>query len=109
MTRLIEKLNATPGIESSTVSVPLEFSGDNWGYGFLVEGDPYPAPGEINYTRLHYITPEYLDTMKVPLLQGRNFTHSDNDSNMPVALVSKSFVHDMAARSGCDWQARQAG
>jgi putative ABC transport system permease protein len=90
---LIEKLNATPGIESSTVSVPLEFSGENWGYGFLVEGDPYPAPGEINYTRLHYITPEYLDTMKIPLLEGRNFTHSDNDSNMPVALVSKSFVH----------------
>jgi putative ABC transport system permease protein len=91
---LIEKLNATPGIESSTVSVPLEFSGENWGYGFLVEGDPYPAPGEINYTRLHYITPEYLDTVKVPLLRGRNFTHSDNDSSMPVALVSKSFVHD---------------
>ncbi len=91
---LIEKLNATPGIESSAVSVPLEFSGENWGYGFLVEGDPYPAPGQINYTRLHYITPEYLDTMKVPLLQGRNFTHSDNDSSMPVALVSRSFVHD---------------
>ena len=90
---LVEKLDATPGIESSTVSVPLEFSGENWGYGFLVEGDPYPAPNEINYTRLHYVTPEYLDTMKVPLLQGRNFTHSDNDSNMPVALVSKSFVH----------------
>jgi len=90
---LVEKLDATPGIESSAVSVPLEFSGNNWGYGFLVEGDPFPVPGQINYTRLHYITPEYLDTMKVPLLQGRNFTHSDKDSSMPVALVSKSFVH----------------
>ncbi|HEX3094369.1 MAG TPA: FtsX-like permease family protein, partial [Candidatus Angelobacter sp.] len=63
------------------------------GYGFLVEGDPFPAPDEINYTRLHYITPEFLDAMKIPLAQGRNFTHSDNDSSMPVALVSKSFVH----------------
>ncbi len=90
---LVEKLNATPGVESSTVSVPLEFSGVNWGYGFLVEGDPYPAPDEINYTRLHYITPDYLQTMKIQLVQGRNFTAADNDSNMPVALVSKSFVH----------------
>ena len=90
---LVEKLNATPGIESAAVTMPLEFSGENWGYGFLVEGDPYPAPDEINYTRLHYITPDYLRTMKIPLVQGRNFTAADNDSNMPVALVSKSFVH----------------
>lgn len=90
---VIEKLNATPGVESSAVSVPLEYSGDSWGYGFLMEGDPYPAPGEINYTRLHYVTPEYLRTLKIPLLEGRNFTHSDNDSSAPVALVSKSFVH----------------
>jgi putative ABC transport system permease protein len=90
---LVEKLNATPGIESSAVSVPLEFTGTSWGYGFLVEGEPFPAPNEINYTRLHYITPEYLSTFKIPLVRGRNFTHSDNDSNMPVALVSKSFVH----------------
>jgi putative ABC transport system permease protein len=90
---LIEKLNATPGIESSTVSTPLEFSGTSWGYGFLMEGDPFPSPGEINYTRLHYVTPEYLNALKIPLLEGRNFTRSDNDSSAPVALVSKSFVH----------------
>jgi putative ABC transport system permease protein len=30
--------------------------------------------------------------MKIPLLRGRNFTHSDNDSSVPVALASKSFV-----------------
>lgn len=90
---LVEKLNATPGIESSAATMPLEFSGENWGYGFLVEGDPYPAPGEINYTRLHYITQDYLRTMKIPLVQGRNFTAADNDSNAPAALVSRSFVH----------------
>lgn len=90
---LIEKLNATPCIESSAVSVPLEFSGTSWGYGFLIEGDPFPSPGEINYTRLHYVTPEYLGALKIPLLEGRNFTHADNDSSAPVALVSKSFVH----------------
>lgn len=90
---LVEKLNGTPGIESSAVTMPLEFSGENWGYGFLVEGDPYPAPGEINYTRLHYITQDYLRTMKIPLVQGRNFTAADNDSSAPAALVSRSFVH----------------
>jgi putative ABC transport system permease protein len=90
---LAEKLNGTPGIESSAVTRPLEFSGEAWGYGFLVEGDPFPAAGEISYTRLHYITPEFIRTMKIPLVQGRNFTRSDNDSSLPVALASKSFVH----------------
>jgi putative ABC transport system permease protein len=90
---LVEKLNATPGIESSAVTRPLDFSGEGWGYGFLVEGDPFPVPGEINYTRLHYITPEFIGAMKMQVVQGRNFTHSDNDSSMPVALVNKAFVH----------------
>jgi putative ABC transport system permease protein len=90
---LIEKLNGTPGIESSAATMPLEFSGVNWGYSFLVEGDPVPAAGEETFTRLHYVTPDYLRTMKIPLVEGRAFTSADNDSNMPVALVSKSFVH----------------
>jgi len=90
---LVDKLNATPGVESAAVTMPLEFSGENWGYGFLVDGDPVPAPNEENATRLHYITPDYLRTMKIPLVQGRNFTPADNDSSAPVSLVSRSFVH----------------
>ena len=90
--RVIEKLEHAPGVDSAAVTVPLEFSGVNWGYAFLVEGDPFPAPHEEKFTRLHYITPEYLDTMKIPLVRGRNFNHSDNDSSPPVALVTKSFV-----------------
>ncbi len=90
---VVEKLNATPGMESAAVTMPLEFSGESWGYGFLVDGDPVPRPTEESYTRLHYITPDYLRTMKIPLVQGRGFTASDNDSSVPVALVSKSFVH----------------
>jgi predicted permease len=89
---VIEKLQRVPGVESAAATMPLEFSGVNWGYAFLVEGEPFPAPHEEKYTRLHYITPEYLGTMKIPLLRGRNFNHSDNDSSPPVALVSKSFV-----------------
>ncbi|MBZ5493489.1 MAG: ABC transporter permease [Acidobacteriia bacterium] len=90
---LVEKLNATPGIESSAVNMPLEFSGDSWGYSFMVDGDPIPGPSQENNTRLHYVTPDYLRTMKIPLVQGRNFTLADNDSSAPVALVSRSFVH----------------
>jgi predicted permease len=90
---LVEKLNATPGVESAAVTMPLEFSGEHWGYNFLVDGDPVPSPNEENATRLHYITPDYLRTMKIPLAQGRNFTAADNDSSLPVALVSREFVH----------------
>ena len=90
---LIEKMNGTPGIASSAATMPLEFSGENWGYSFLLEGSPVPAAGEEVFTRLHYVTPDYLRTMKIPLVEGRAFTSADNDSNMPVALASKSFVH----------------
>lgn len=90
---LTEKLNQVAGNESVAVTRPLPFSGEAWGYGFLVEGEPFPAPNEIKYTRLHYITPGYFRTLKIPLLRGRDIDANDNDSGPPVAIVSQSFAH----------------
>jgi predicted lysophospholipase L1 biosynthesis ABC-type transport system permease subunit len=52
-----------------------------------VEGHPDPRDGS-NAAFLRYMTPDYLNTLGVPLLSGRGFT--DHDTGTPaVALVSK--------------------
>jgi predicted permease len=54
---------------------------------FTVEGRPGPGDGS-NVAILRYVTPDYLNTLGVPLLSGRGL--SDHDTGTPaVALVSK--------------------
>ncbi len=81
--RLIDRVRSTPGIRAATLSaqIPLE-GGSN---GFIT------VPGEDN-ARLanqlfewNYVTPDYLRTFGILLLEGRNFTPADEAQTFEVA------------------------
>jgi putative ABC transport system permease protein len=54
--------------------------------GVRVEGRPGPS-GRSNAAFFRYVTPDYLNTIGVPLLNGRGF--SDRDAGLPAALISE--------------------
>src|SRR5262249_16232565 len=89
---LLGRLQASPGIEAAAANTPLPFSFNEWDTPFLLEGSPAPSQDSLTSVSLHFIRPEYLGTMQIPLLRGRNITYLDND-NAPVAvLVNQSFA-----------------
>ena len=53
-----------------------------------VEGRPGPGDGS-NIGIIRYVTPEYLNTLGVPLLRGRGFSDRDIAGTPAVALVSE--------------------
>jgi putative ABC transport system permease protein len=89
---LTERLKVSAGISAAAVNVPTPFSGSEWGYGFMLEGEEAPTPERLQLTSIHYVSPEYLETAQIPLLQGRNLNDADNNSSPPVALVNRAFV-----------------
>jgi putative ABC transport system permease protein len=50
------------------------------------------APSEIAKTDYYAISPDYLRTLRVPLLRGRSFLPADGAEGPPVALVNQVFV-----------------
>jgi macrolide transport system ATP-binding/permease protein len=40
-----------------------------------------------------YVTPGYFDTLRIPLLQGRDFSDSDGSKTQPVAIVNRAFAN----------------
>jgi len=90
--RLIERVEALPGVDSvgATFIDPFVWSGINRGYS--IEGKPPIDPAERDTVYYHNISPNYFHTMGIPFISGRDFTPSDNAQSRQVMIVSSSFA-----------------
>jgi predicted permease len=79
-----------PGVEAAGVTLGLPYTRLlNLGWG-RVEGATEDDKGGM--TNLSYITPGYIEAMRVPLRTGRTFTDSDATDAPQVAIVNEQFV-----------------
>ena len=93
---LLEKLRNEPGVESvATVNVlPLK---GNRSVGIAVQGRPAPPPGQELIVSQRIVTPDYFQTMGIPLRQGRLFTEYDTSKSPRVALISEGLARRLWA------------
>ncbi len=88
---LLERLRADPSIESAAIaSVPL-LAGDEWDSSVSVEGHT-PHDGEDMQGFMNTVSPGYFKTMKIELLQGRDFTPADPTGEWRTAIVNAKFA-----------------
>jgi putative ABC transport system permease protein len=89
--RLVAKLNGLPGVESVALSSrePLAFGGGSTS----VRPEGYVSQAnESMETPVAIITPNYFQTMQLPLVKGRDFTLQDKKSSQRVVIVSEAFA-----------------
>ena len=84
-------LNALPGVQSAAAVFPLPMSGDEIRTSFQIEGRPV-AKSDEPHTSVRIVTPKYFGTMRIPLLQGRDFTENDEAKATPVLIVNQAFA-----------------
>ncbi|MFN0120891.1 MAG: ADOP family duplicated permease [Blastocatellia bacterium] len=86
---LLERTAALPGAESSSLGrvVPL----DNNGMRLTVNIEGYTPPDNkpLNLD-LNLVGPRYCETLKLPLLAGRDFTVADNAAAAPVVIINQA-------------------
>ena len=89
--RALEQAQSTPGVSAASVasSSPVfqGFLGTTFPEG---QDDPTKARGVL--IAYNPISPEYFDTVRIPLHQGRVFNSFDRDETQPVAVVSESMA-----------------
>jgi predicted permease len=89
---LVAKLEALPGVQSVALStrVPLGFGGGST----AVKPEGYVAQAnESMETQVAITTPNYFQTLQIPMVKGRDFTLQDTMSSQRVAIVSETFVN----------------
>ena len=89
---LIDRLKAIHGVESASFSDSEPFSYAVFPTATIaVEGY---EPGKDEQPRVEYnmVGPEYLRTIGIPLMGGREFTRADNESSPLVAVINQKMV-----------------
>ena len=95
--RLRERLESTPGVQAVSYAdtVPLGFIGGAW-EDLEIEGY-VPAPSENMKIDRNLVAPGYFSLMRIPLLEGRDFTDHDDGKSLPVMIVNQEFVRRFMA------------
>jgi predicted permease len=90
--RLAEKMDAVPGVSGVAYSdgVPLGFE-PSWWEDLEIEGYVASAGENMKMFR-NVVSPGYLELMKIPLTQGRDFTEHDDEKSQPVMIVNETFA-----------------
>src|SRR5437899_3295534 len=90
--RLRERLQQLPGVNAVSYadSVPLGFHGGNW-ESLEVEGY-VPAPNENMKIYRDLISPGYFDSMKITLIEGRDFDWHEDSKAPLVMIVNQEFA-----------------
>jgi predicted permease len=95
--RLLASLRAAPGVVAagSAIRLPLAASLDSTDSQSLVRfdiGDRRVPPDQRPFARIETVSDGFLETLGVPILEGRAFDSRDTLTSLQVALVNREFV-----------------
>lgn len=86
---LTEEIRSTPGVVAAAASTHQPLGGTNFWHFFRPTGVPVDERQASPWT---YVSPGYFETMKIPLVAGRDFRPTDTMTSTPVAIVNEAFV-----------------
>jgi putative ABC transport system permease protein len=82
---LLARIRAVPGVKDASGVLPLPLSGDAMRTSFEIEGKPV-AKSDQPSTHIRAVGLDYFQTMRIPLLAGREFDARD-DRHAPHVIV----------------------
>jgi len=90
-TDLLERLRSAPGVKSAAIAGVSILSGSEWDSSMSVEGHQ-AKDGEDMQAFMNSLSPQYFETMKIALLEGRDFRQPDIREGAKVAIVNRKFA-----------------
>jgi len=82
---LTEEVRSIPGVVNAATTTHVPLIGGSWGHQITIG----KMEGGANFT---WASPEYFETMGIPLLSGRGFNQGDTAMSQRVAVVNQTFV-----------------
>jgi putative ABC transport system permease protein len=92
--RFLSQINARPGVVSAAITNNIPLSGNN-NNNFMAIENQATRLGEEPLLEIRWVSPRYLETMKIPLVRGRMFTQqewSDSGVTGRAAVINQNMA-----------------
>jgi predicted permease len=90
---LLRRIEAQPGVRTAALVNEMPLAVGHLSSGpILKEGESDPLPNQGVNSDYSFVTPKYFDTLRTPLVQGRDFTDRDDADEPPVVIVNQEFA-----------------
>jgi len=90
--RLLERMRALPGVQYAGLTSTMPLSLNAGASRIYVEGQPEQRGANVPSAMRSSASPGFLSAMGTRLLEGRDFTEQDGESNRGVAVVNETFA-----------------
>ena len=88
---LLARLEAIPGVRHASIATMVPFGGARGANSFSIEGRPR-KPGELQIADQREVSPNYFQTMNMPLVEGRLFQMTDDSRGEPVVIINRTLA-----------------
>jgi len=89
--RILERMNALPGVRSATLSGAPPIDPGSWNSPIFVKGRPF-QPNENIASLINGVAPRYFETLGIPVLLGRPIGPQDIPGSAQVVVVNETFA-----------------
>jgi putative ABC transport system permease protein len=89
---LLTKVQNLPGVEAAGAIDTLPLSGGGNVLAFYVEGHPLQPTDKTPDAEYRVVTPEYFQTMNIPLLRGRYLSEQDGPKSPKVFVINDTLA-----------------
>jgi putative ABC transport system permease protein len=88
----LNELRSLPGVESAGAASFLPVSGQGSVIHFNIQGRPPKNAGEYIMANYRTISAGYLESLRIPILQGRLLTGTDREGSPAVVIINRSMA-----------------
>jgi len=89
--QVLQRVRTLPGVQDAAVTDDLPLEGGSM-QPVAVEGRPVVEMADQPEVSVRLLSPQFMTTMGIPVVRGREFTDADTASSAPVVLVSESMA-----------------
>jgi putative ABC transport system permease protein len=94
-TSLLEEIQAQPGVVSATMISKLPILNPWQDWPIWLADQPRPSNQEAFFGMARWVPPGYFETMKIPLIEGRDIAKTDVKGAPQVVVISEAVVEDL--------------
>jgi putative ABC transport system permease protein len=90
--RVVERVRTLPGVRSAGAASFLPVSGGGSVIHFNIAGRPPKSPHDYTAAGYRTVTPNYFETLGIPLMQGRVFTVADKEHAPAIIVINSTMA-----------------